>query len=184
MALARLKIIIPADRIQRLVRKLAGQIDCYALSKSIPELTVVCVMDGAFMFCADLVRQMATPTALIFVKARSYSGARKGITRLAPISGLTRGRPALVVDTILDTGKTIERVIHEVRKHTSRVSLAVLVEKRGKGGPQKMWRGIETFSGVTLATDRFLVGYGLDWDGKYRQLRDIRACNFCDECLR
>src|SRR5687768_1154296 len=79
------KVLISAKRIERIVRKLAGEIDLYARANCFSELSVVCVMDGAFVFCADLVRQLKTPTAIVFVKARSYNGARSGPLSLAAL---------------------------------------------------------------------------------------------------
>ena len=174
IAASRLEQLIPEDRIAQAVRKLARQIDRYSRRNGLPELTVVCVMDGAFVFCADLVRQMKTPTAILFVKASSYTGTQRAATNLARLPEAIQGRPVLVVDTIFDTGKTISKVLRQVRKRTSRIALAILLAKHGKADLAAHSNGIDTFVGVKLQGDPFLVGYGLDCGGQFRHLRDIR----------
>jgi len=180
------KVSVSEKRIARTVQKLAGQIDRYARANGISELTVVCVLDGAFLFCADLVRAMQTPTSIVFLKARSYDGARRGALSLARIPESLRDRPVLVVDTVYDTGKTIAKVLREIRKRTSRIAVAVLVEKHGmaaappgslKGLLRNPLRGspaVETFVGIRVPGDPFLVGYGLDVGGRFRHFQDIR----------
>ena len=126
------------------------------------------------MFCADLVRAMKTPTNIVFLKARSYDGARRGALSLARIPETMQDRPVLVVDTVYDTGKTIAKVLREVRKQTPQIALAVLVEKQGKAAAPPGSPIIETFVGIRVPGDPFLVGYGLDVGGRFRHLKDIR----------
>ena len=130
------------------------------------------------MFCADLVRAMKTPTNIVFLKARSYNGARRGALSVARIPETVRDRPVLVVDTVYDTGKTIAKVLRELRKQTSQIALAVFVEKQGKAAaaPTSLTDlvAVQTFVGIQIAGDPFLVGYGLDVDGRFRHWKDIR----------
>ncbi len=170
----RFKTCISKTRIERTVRELAGRIDRYGHANRISEFCVVCVMDGAFMFCADLVREMKTPASIVFVKARSYDGTRSGRLFLSPLPGSVRGRAVLIVDTIYDTGKTIAKVLQEVRRLTSQITLVVLVEKQGKAAMAPGSAAVETFVGLRIPGDPFLVGYGLDMSGRFRNLKDIR----------
>ncbi len=170
---AALKTLISQKRIERTVRSLARRIDRYARTNGIRELSVLCVLDGAFLFCADLVRCLRTPVVIAFVKARSYNGARRGALTLTRLPKAIQGRPVLIVDTVYDTGMTIQKVLREVRKQTSRIALAILVEKHGKAAlPPHSW-AVETFVGIRVRGDPFLVGYGLDCGGRFRQLKDI-----------
>lgn len=172
-AIPKFKIVIPEKRIRRSVQGLARQIDRYARAEGTSGLTVVAIMDAAFIFCADLVRDMKTPSTVVFVKASSYNGMRKAKTNLAPLPDAIWDRPVLVVDTIFDTGKTIEKVFREIRKHTSRIALAVLVAKHGKADLAAYTKDVETFVGIQLEGDPFLVGYGLDCAGQFRHLKDL-----------
>ena len=178
MPAPRFKVAVSEKRIAQTVQELSGRIDRYARANEISELSVVCVLDGAFIFCADLVRAMKTPTNIVFLKARSYNGTRRGALSLARLPEAMQARTVLVVDTVYDTGKTIAKVLREIRKQTSQIALAVLVEKHGKAAaPASSLRGspaIETFVGIRVPGDPFLVGYGLDVGGRFRHLKDIR----------
>lgn len=164
--------------IQRAVRRLARQIDRRVKVARVADLTVVCVMDGAFIFCADLVRALRTPARLVFLKAQSYQGARKGATSTAALPpGLRaalRHSLVLVVDTIYDTGLTIAKVVRKVRSRTNPVWLAVLVEKEGQAVIPANQQCDELFVGLQVSGDPFLIGYGLDVNGEFRNLPDIR----------
>lgn len=170
----RFQPFLSRTRIERTVRELAGQVDRYARANRISEFCLVCVMDGAFIFCADLARAIETPASIVFVKASSYDGTRSGRLRLSPLPGSIRGRAVLVVDTIYDTGKTVAKVLQEVRKLTTQVSLVLLVEKQGKAAVAPGAAAVETFVGFRIQGDPFLVGYGLDVSGRFRDLPDIR----------
>jgi hypoxanthine phosphoribosyltransferase len=166
--------IISQRKIRSVVKVLARRIDRACKAERIQELYVACVMDGSFIFAADLVRAMRTPTRVFFLKASSYRGTRKGATRISALPASLRGQSVLITDTIYDTGITIERVINQVRRQTDSVWLAVLIEKHGKAA-----RAVETiaeraFVGIKLAGDPFLIGYGLDVDGQFRWLPDIQ----------
>jgi len=175
----RFKTCISKTRIERTVLELAGQIDRYAHANRVSEFCVVCVMDGAFIFCADLVRAMKTPSSIVFVKARSYDGTRGGRLQLSPLPDSIQGRAVLVVDTIYDTGKTVAKVLREVRKLTSQITLVVLVEKQDKSVVTPGLAAVETFVGIRIQGDPFLVGYGLDVSGRFRNLKDIRIYSSC-----
>jgi hypoxanthine phosphoribosyltransferase len=168
-----MQFILSERRIHSIVRSLALRIDRAARREGIAELAVVCVMDGAFIFTADLVRALRTPTRIVFAKATSYDGIRKGRTRMTALPGTLRGQPLLVVDTIYDTGATIERVVRQARRLTNTVWLAVLIEKRGKAPCRVEAHSDRVFVGTRVDDDPFLIGYGLDVDGLYRDLPAI-----------
>ena len=174
MPSCRLPVAISRAKIARTVQKLSRQIDLYARSNSISELCVICVLDAAFVFSADLIRAMKTPTTIVFLKARSYDGIRSGKLSLARLPKEVHGRPVLVVDTVYDTGRTIAKVLREVRKRSSTTALVILVEKAGKAEAPPVPSDVQTFVGIRLAGDPFMVGYGLDVSGRFRHLKDIR----------
>jgi hypoxanthine phosphoribosyltransferase len=169
----RFKTAVSAARINRAVQQLARQIDGYYETKPVTTIMVVCVMDASFMFCADLVRRLKTPARIVFTKATSYNRAKKGRTSLVPIPKNLRGQFVLVVDTIYDTGKTIEKVISELRKQTRRITVAVLINKKVKAR-RALPRAVR-FVGMELPGDLFLVGYGLDYAGEFRDWKDVRV---------
>lgn len=169
-----MRALISERRIKAIVKRLARQIDHACSRRHINELTIVCVMDGAFVFTADLVRAMRTPSRIVFAKASSYRGTSKGATRIAAFSSSLRHKPALIVDTIYDTGQTIARVVRQAQRLTGTVWLAVLIEKKGKAVLRASAQAEIVFSGIQLRGNPFLVGYGLDVDGEFRHLPNVR----------
>ena len=77
MKMPQFKIAISEARIHRTVRRMARQLDVYYAAQAVSQITVVCVMNATFVFCADLVRCLKTPARIVFTRARSYQGARK-----------------------------------------------------------------------------------------------------------
>ncbi|MHC5212393.1 MAG: hypoxanthine phosphoribosyltransferase [Planctomycetota bacterium] len=138
------------------------------------DLTVVCVLDGALVFTADLVRELDVPVRIETVMARSYRGGTTTPGELQmrlECAARLRGRHVLVVEDILDTGRTlaaVRRAILEAGPTSLRV--AVLLDK-----PSRRVEPVHAdFVGFEIP-DVFVVGYGMDHDGQYRNLPDIRA---------
>jgi hypoxanthine phosphoribosyltransferase len=141
------------------------------------ELTIVCVLTGSVVFTADLIRHLETVTLhLEMVRARrrgaeGEDGIDIDCSFLDP-EKITE-RDVLIVDDIISSGQTLRRIVETVRAHSpKRLRAAVLLKKRGRQRPD---------FNVTLAhvgfeiPDSFVVGYGMDRDGKFRNLRCICA---------
>ena len=160
-------LIAPAD-IERRVKELGEQISRDYAGR---EPVVVGILKGAFIFMADLVRQVHVPLTIDFVGLASYVGTEtSGEVRFTKsLSVPIEGRDVLVVEDIVDTGLTLARLIEHLHQMRPR-SLAVcaLVDKRER-------RQVElplNYHGFQLPHG-FLVGYGLDCDEQYRHLPGI-----------
>jgi len=131
-------------------------------------VTLLGILKGAAVFLADLGRIVGEPADFAFVRARSYEGETStGRVELGPLAVEdVAGRRVVVVDTILDTGRTLAAVMEEVRaRGAEEVASCVLLDK-----PSRREVEIEAdFVGRTIP-DRFVVGYGLDHDGEFRTL--------------
>ena len=133
---------------------------------------LVGVLKGAVVFTADLIRAIALPVSLDFMSVSSYgSGTRSsGVVRLtADLSVSIEGRDVIIVEDIIDTGRTISYLRRNLAtRHPRTLALCVLLDKVAR-------REIEVpIDHVGFAIpDEFVVGYGLDHDGHYRGLRDI-----------
>jgi hypoxanthine phosphoribosyltransferase len=133
-------------------------------------LTVVSILTGSFLFTADLIRRFEdVPVQVELVKALSYRGTTPGELRV-DLSLLDpeqiAGRDVLVVDDIVDTGRTLQRVLGEISSLRPRtLAAAAFLRKRGR---QQVPVPLD-HAGFEI-DDHFVVGYGLDYFGMYRHL--------------
>lgn len=167
----RFKPLISSRRIQNRVRELAGEI---ARDHAGQDLAVLALLDGAFVFVADLVRQLDLPGLRVhFVRAASYGAGRttsSGRVELGTMPDLA-GRIVLIVDDILDTGRTLAAARNAVAGATM-VKTCVLLDKPTRRVPDGLQ--VADYVGFTVP-DVFVVGYGLDWDGRLRHLPELRS---------
>lgn len=160
------RILIPEEEIQRAIDRLAA--DLTRSLRGVP-LTVVSVLKGSFVFASDLVRRMPLPLHLSFATASSYGGGtRPGELSLTllPEPGELAGRHLLLLDDILDSGRTLARLRDELaRLGPSGITTCVLLDKAARRAVP-----FEAEHRCFRIEDRFVVGYGLDFDGRYRNL--------------
>jgi hypoxanthine phosphoribosyltransferase len=161
------RIVLDADAIQSRVETLAHEIERDFAGR---EICVVALMDGAIFFVADLLRHIALPVRLHTLTVSSYHGGtsssgRVNLARQIPFD--LKARHVLLVDDILDTGLTLatvrERIITGCKPETLRV--AVLLSKH-----RKREREISADYVGFAIEDEFVVGYGMDYCGRYRNL--------------
>ena len=138
-------------------------------------MTVVGVLSGAVVFLADLVRHMTVPVRLGFVGVSSYPGASTEPQTPRLTSDLSEdlaGRDVLLVDDILDTGRTLAALLERIRAcRPASLRTCVLLRKRRPDCPG---RPEVDFCGFDVPNE-FVLGYGLDYDNRYRNLPDICA---------
>lgn len=169
MSQSRLKPLIKTRAIHKRVKELGQQISADHPGQP---LTVLALLDGAFCFVADLVRCIDLPDlCLHFVRASSYGKktTSRGKVTLEPLPDL-RGQTVLLVDDILDTGRTMQAVKTSLLGAT--IHTCVLLDKPTRRVPDGLQ--CADYIGFTIP-DTFVVGYGLDHGGKYRHLPDICA---------
>jgi hypoxanthine phosphoribosyltransferase len=163
-------VMLTADQIQTRVREIAREIE-----RDFPpseDLHLVCVLKGAFMFLSDLVRALERPVSLDFMAVASYgkSTSSSGEVRLVKDldTGL-EGRNVVIVEDIVDTGLTLQ-YLQDILKARSpkKLRTACLLSK-----PSRRLVDVKVdYIGFTIE-DRFVVGYGLDYGERYRNLREI-----------
>jgi hypoxanthine phosphoribosyltransferase len=167
-------VIVPRDRIQRRVHGLAAQV---AETHGRTELTVVGVLDGARVFLADLVPCLPMPTRVLTVSVRSYRGRARTAGQVEfrhRLQTSLAGRDVLVVDDIIDTGATLSAVVAEVTSRgPASCRTCVLLRKNRPRDDPSLAAAVD-FVGFEIP-DVFVVGYGLDFDGRYRNLPDVVA---------
>lgn len=162
------EVLIPEDEIMRRVGELGRQISDDYRGK---DLVLVGILKGCCLFLADLMRSISIPTALDFVAISSYGRATQSSGVVKIIKDLdepVEGRHVLIVEDIVDTGLTLKlSYIREniLAKKAASVRVCALLDK-----PQRRETDIEIdYVGFTIP-DKFVVGYGLDRGGLYRNL--------------
>jgi hypoxanthine phosphoribosyltransferase len=135
---------------------------------------LVGVLKGATVFLADLIRAIHVPVAVDFMAVSSYGpGARSsGAVRLvADLSVSIEGRDVIIVEDIIDTGRTLDYLRRNLAtRHPRRLEVCALLDKVQR-------REVDVpldYVGFVIP-DRFVIGYGFDWDGEFRGLRHIHA---------
>jgi hypoxanthine phosphoribosyltransferase len=159
------KILITDAQLARRVNSLAREIEKDFRGR---ELVVVSLLTGTVMFLADLIRGLDLPLRLDFIGVSSYgAGTESGDLVFTKELRLdVRGRDVLLVDDILDTGKTLSRVIPKLKAlKPRRIKTVVLLDKPSR----RVEKILADYVGFTIP-DLFVIGYGLDFAERYRNL--------------
>ena len=166
------RILFSKEQIGAQVNQLAVTIDQTAVDSYL----VLTVLKGAAIFSSDLVRAMATDTQLEYITATSYlddftPGDKLTITETSRLE--VRDRHVLIVEDIIDTGRTLQR-LHETvdRKQPLSVTTISLINKTSRRETEYQ----PDHTGFNI-THEFIYGYGLDWNQKYRDLPYIAIAN-------
>ena len=159
--------LISEKRIAERVSELAAQISREYAGRS---LVLLCVLKGSFVFAADLARAIALPVRMEFLGVRSYGDDTKSSGVVQITQDLTRpvdGEDVLLVEDIVDTGLTLTYLREQLRsRNPASIKVAALLHK-----PARIQREVEIdYLGFTI-DDVFVVGYGLDYAERYRNLR-------------
>lgn len=166
---AKLAVIFPRAEIDAAVVRLAREITRDYHDKN-PVL--LGVLQGSFIFMADLVRRLDFPLEVEFLRLASYGRGTKSSGRIRVVQGLrvpVRGRHVLVVEDIIDTGTTLAFLLDYLKKkRPASLKVCALTDKPSR---RQVPVTID-YLGLTVP-DKFVVGYGLDCAGKYRNLPDI-----------
>ncbi len=163
------KILITKDKIQKKVKELGAAIsrdftgnDCIVL---------ICNLKGAFIFLADLCRNITVPICTDFIAVTSYEGTEStgNVRIIKDLKMNVGGRDIVIVEDIIDTGYTLAYIIEYLRiHHPKSIRVCTLLDKkcRRKVEIPIDYRGFEI-------DNKFVVGYGLDYNERYRELEFI-----------
>ena len=164
-----MKVLLSHDAIQARVAELGAEIVRDYAGR---EPHLICVLKGACAFMTDLSRRIDLPLTLDYMAVSSYGAATKTSGEVRLVKDLDQGldgRDVLVVEDIVDTGLTLNYLLNVLRQRGPRsLKVVTLLSKPSR-------RLVETpvdYVGFTIE-DHFVVGYGLDFNEKFRNLRDI-----------
>ncbi len=156
------------ETIAEKVKELAAQINTHYKDK---KPLFIAILNGSFMFAADLFRQITIEAEISFIKLASYKGTKSTghvLTAIGLDADITN-RDVIIVEDIIDTGKTLFHFLPQLQNHhPASLKIAVLLHK-----PEATVHAIHIDYTCFSIPDKFVVGYGLDYDGYGRNLPAI-----------
>ncbi|MBI1787695.1 MAG: hypoxanthine phosphoribosyltransferase [Acidobacteria bacterium] len=164
-----LRVLIPEEKIQARIREMGAQID-----RDYPDgtLHLVCILKGACIFLSDLARAIQRDATIEFMGISSYGRGKTTSGEVKVTKDLdtsVEGADVLIVEDIVDSGVTLNYLTHLLQQRRPRsVRIAALLDK-----PDRRLRPVDVAYVGFQIPDEFVVGYGLDYAEKYRNLRDV-----------
>lgn len=162
------KLSIPNSELVKTIERLAVEITKDMKGK---QPLFVCILNGSFIFAADLLKEIKLPCEVSFVKMQSYEGTDTTgmVKELIGFGEEIKGRDVIILEDIVDSGNTMEKVVKRLREtEVKSLKIATLFYK-----PEAYKKDIPlSYVGLKIPND-FIVGYGLDYDGLGRNLKDI-----------
>lgn len=161
-------VSIHASEIQKEVKRVAAEINHDYAGQ---EPVFLAVLNGSFIFAADLIRHINLPCEISFVKLTSYQGtATTGeIHEMIGLNADIANRPVIVIEDIIDTGLTMSHMLETLQKHAPKsIDICTLLLK-----PSKLQTALDVRYCCMKIPNDFIVGYGIDYDGFGRNLEDI-----------
>ena len=162
------KISIPEAEILKHVKEIADRINHDMAGKN---PLFLAVLNGSFMFAADLMKMITIPCEISFVKLASYQGviSTGSVKEVIGINEDLSGRTIIIIEDIIDTGLTMKRMIESIgTRNPESVHICTLLLK-----PEKLQEKLDVDYVAMKIPNDFIVGYGLDYDQQGRNLRDI-----------
>ena len=163
------KLFLPYEKIRSVIEQMADKMNKQLVGKN---PLFLCILNGSFMFAAEIFKRISLLDAEIsFVKLSSYSGSSSTgeVKELIGLNEDLKGRTVVVLEDIVDTGITITSILTEIQKYQpAEVQIATMLLK-----PQALKNEVKLdYVGLEIPND-FIVGYGLDYNGRGRNLIDI-----------
>ncbi len=163
------EVLISQKEIKEKIKEIAVKISKDYFGK---EPLLICVLKGAFIFMSDLIRELEIPIQIDFMAVSSYGASTKtsGVVRiLKDLDTSIEGRHVIIVEDIIDTGLTLKYLKENlISRDPASLKVVTLLDK-----PERREVSLEADYFGFKIPNKFIVGYGLDFDEQYRQLPDI-----------
>lgn len=163
-----MKIFIKKEEIQNKIIELSNRINKDYNGK---DITVICVLKGAVIFTVDLTKKLNSNINYEFIEISSYEGTEStgNIKLNKDISDSIENKDVLIIEDIIDTGRTLSYLKEYIlTKKPNSLKICTLIDKR-----EKRVINVDVDYNGFIIEDKFIVGYGFDYNQKYRNLEDI-----------
>jgi hypoxanthine phosphoribosyltransferase len=167
------EVLVPAEELQRRIRELGAEISRDYADR---DLIMIGVLKGAVLFLADLMRELTVPCEVDFMAVSSYGSATdsSGVVRiLKDLDSSIEGRNVLIVEDIIDSGLTLQYLLRNLRaRNPASVEVCALLTKPDRRRVELPIR----YVGFEIP-NRYVIGYGLDYAQRYRNLDCVAVLN-------
>ena len=161
-----IKTLIDEEKLNKRISEIAKQIEEEYKGK---EITLICILKGSIFFTVDLARKINEDIKIEFIRVSSYGEGTEStgeIKMKLDLKDSIQGKDVIVIEDIIDTGRTLSYLLEYLKmKKPNSLKLCALLDK-----PDRRKIDVKVdYTGFQIP-DKFVVGYGLDWDEKYRNL--------------
>ena len=173
----KVRILIPEEEVNKKIAEVAVQISKDYEGK---EVHLICILKGGVMFTCELAKRLTIPASFDFMSVSSYGGGTKstGIVKIVKdLDESLEGKDVIIVEDIIDTGRTLKYLIEILEKRGPKsIKLCTLLDKPARRADEAKMVTVD-YTCFSIP-DEFVVGYGLDYDQKYRNLPFIGVVEF------
>ncbi len=171
----RIRVLLTEEEVDRRISEVAAEVDKDYEGKSVH---LICILKGGIFFTCELAKRLTVPVSLDFMSVSSYGGGTEssGVVRLIKdLDEPLEGKDVLICEDIIDTGRTLSYLIEILKKRNpNSIKLCTLLDKPDR----RMKKEVNVDYTCFDIPDEFVVGYGLDYDQKYRNLPYIGVVEF------
>ena len=162
----RIRVLLSEEEVDKRIREIAGKINRDYAGRAVH---LICILKGGVFFTCELAKRLTVPVSLDFMSVSSYGSGTEssGVVRIVKdLDQPLEGKEVLIVEDIIDSGRTLSYLIQILEKRKPRsLKLCTLLDK-----PERRVKPVTVdYVGFNIP-DEFVVGYGLDYDQKYRNL--------------
>ena len=171
----KIRVLLTEEEVNKKISEVAAQINKDYEGK---EVHLICILKGGVFFTCELAKRLTIPVSLDFMSVSSYGSDTKSSGVVKIIKDLDEpleGKDVLIVEDIIDSGRTLSYLIEILKqRHPASLQLCTLLDK-----PERRVREVHVDYTCFNIPDEFVVGYGLDYDQKYR-----KTCGGCNTGIR
>ena len=170
----KIRVLLSEEEVDNRIREIAGEINRDYAGK---EVHLICILKGGVFFTCELAKRLTVPVSMDFMSVSSYGNdtSSSGVVRIVKdLDENIEGKDVLIVEDIIDSGRTLSHLIEILKqRHPNSIRLCTLLDK-----PERRVKDVKVDYVCFNIPDEFVVGYGLDYAQKYRNLPYIGVVEF------